>query len=53
MSDLRWIIIDASHIDKKNFGVFDIRETQKALTDFLNHSKLKERYDEGTKILFF
>ncbi|KAL7268638.1 Protein cms1 [Rhizina undulata] len=54
IEELKQIVVDASHVDKKNYGIFDIRETQKALLDFLNFSEVRRRLDDGsTKILFY
>lgn len=55
LEELRWVIVDASYVDKKQFGVFDIRETQKGLMEILNHEGVRARFEAegGAKLLFF
>lgn len=54
IDSLRRIIIDASHIDQKKRGIFDIKETQKAMMDLLCYDKLKSRVlDREAVILFY
>nr|AVI60840.1 P-loop containing nucleoside triphosphate hydrolase [Morchella crassipes] len=54
LDELRWIVVDASYVDKKGFGVFRIREVHRGIMDFFGHEKTKQRFEEGTlKILFF
>ena len=37
-------MIDASHIDQKKRGIFDMRETQEPLVQLMNRLELKNRY---------
>jgi len=41
---VRRVIIDASHIDVKKRGIFDMRETMAPLLQLLNREELKDRY---------
>lgn len=55
---LRHIVIDASHVDQKKRGIFDMRETHLPLVRLLTRSEFKKRYEaaeevEKVKILFF
>jgi len=54
LEDLKRIIIDASYIDQKKRGIFEIKETQKSVMDLLCSEKLKKRILEGnTSIIFY
>ena len=44
LEKLERVILDASHIDKKKQGIFDMRETQKPLMQLLNTDVIKRRY---------
>ena len=45
---LEQVVIDCSHIDQKQRGIFDIRETQQPLIALLNQPELKCRYGIGS-----
>ncbi len=47
-SKLERVIVDASHIDQKKRGIFDMRETQQALMHLLNRSDFKDRYGSAS-----
>ena len=54
MDYLKRIVIDASHIDQKKRGIFEIKETEKGVMDLLCSDQLKKRLLAGdTKILFY
>lgn len=53
VSHLKHIVVDASRVDKKNFGVFDIRETQGSIMDILGQRGVKERLGRDTRVLFY
>ena len=54
LEDLKRIIIDASYIDQKKRGIFEIKETQKSVMDFLCSEDLKKRiFDGNTAIIFY
>lgn len=54
LEDLKLVLIDASHIDQKQRGILDIKETQKSLMDLLNYTTLKRKLVEGdVRLLFF
>ena len=56
LSILKRVIVDCSHIDKKKRGLFDMRETQQPLMQFLNRHELKVRYgsrDGGIQLMVF
>ncbi|KAH8149220.1 uncharacterized protein LAJ45_06759 [Morchella importuna] len=53
LDELRWIVVDASYVDKKGFGVLGIREVQEGVMELFGHEKVKKRFEEGLKILFF
>ena len=53
LEDLKRIIIDASYIDQKKRGIFEIKETQKSVMDFLCSEKLKKRILDGNTIIIF
>lgn len=44
LSKLERVVIDASHIDQKKRGIFDMRETQEPLVLLMNRLELKSRY---------
>lgn len=44
LEHLERIVIDASYIDQKKRGIFDMKETQAPLMQLLNRDGLKERY---------
>ncbi len=46
-SKLERVIVDASHIDQKKRGIFDMRETQQPLMQLLNRPEIKDRYGSG------
>lgn len=57
LPELKRLVIDASRVDTKGFGIFDLRETQNDLTELLNYPQIKNRIcgEEGglTKVIFF
>ncbi|KAF8436177.1 U3-containing 90S pre-ribosomal complex subunit-domain containing protein [Terfezia claveryi] len=54
LDDLKRIIIDASQIDEKKRGIFDIKETQKDVMDLLCSGELRKRLSDGsTSIIFY
>ena len=44
MHKLRNLVIDASYVDKKKRGIFDMKETQQPLMQLLHQKELKSRY---------
>ena len=53
---LERLVVDVSHVDQKQRGILDMRETQKPLMDLLNRDELKPRYgseDKKLQLLFF
>lgn len=44
VTELERVLIDATHIDQKKRGIFDMRETQEPLMLLLNEPELKSRY---------
>jgi len=50
---LERIVIDASALNDKNQGIFDIRETYSALMELLKHPSVKERLGEQTAVLLY
>ena len=50
-SNLERIVIDASHIDQKKRGIFDMRETQEPVVHLLNRMELKSRYGSNTSAI--
>ena len=55
-SKLERVVIDASHIDQKKRGIFDMRETQGPLVQLMNRLELKSRYGSepgGVQILLY
>jgi len=54
LDDLKRIIIDASHIDEKKRGIFEIKETQKGVMDLLCSRELRARLLDGsTSIIIY
>ncbi|KAF8423340.1 U3-containing 90S pre-ribosomal complex subunit-domain containing protein [Tirmania nivea] len=54
LGDLKRIIIDASQIDEKKRGIFEIKETQKDVIDLLCSEELRKRLLDGsTSIIFY
>ncbi|KAF8472055.1 U3-containing 90S pre-ribosomal complex subunit-domain containing protein [Kalaharituber pfeilii] len=54
LDGLKRVLIDASYIDQKKRGIFEIKETQKSVMDLLLNEKLKERLLSGdTTIIFY
>jgi len=54
LEDLKRVIIDASYIDPKKRGIFEIKETQKSVMNFLCSEMLKKRIFCGnTTIIFY
>lgn len=51
MNELERIVIDGSHIDQKQRGIFDMKETHLPLLKLLTRPELRERYDAGKKPL--
>ncbi|OQD77307.1 hypothetical protein PENDEC_c003G02698 [Penicillium decumbens] len=51
LNELERIVIDGSHIDQKQRGIFDMRETHLPLLKLLTRPELRERYDAGKKKL--
>jgi protein CMS1 len=53
---LERIVVDASHIDVKKRGIFDMKETQVPLMTWLGRKEFKERYaaeKDGIQLLFY
>lgn len=48
VSKLERVLIDATHIDQKKRGIFDMRETHEPLMLLLNRPELKSRYGSGS-----
>ena len=46
ITKLERVVIDATHIDLKKRGIFDMRETQEPLMLLLNRPELKARYSD-------
>ncbi|CUS14484.1 unnamed protein product [Tuber aestivum] len=54
VNELRNVVIDASHIDKKGFGVFDVREAQKGVMEILGFAGVRARFESGEgRIMFY
>lgn len=54
VDELKNVVIDASHVDKKGFGVFDVRDTQKGVTEILGFAGVKARFESGEgRIMFY
>ncbi|KAK8176307.1 U3-containing 90S pre-ribosomal complex subunit-domain containing protein, partial [Phyllosticta citribraziliensis] len=54
-SNLKRIIIDASHIDVKKRGIMDMKETQVPLAQLLGREELKSRFGQpgGIEVVFY
>ncbi|KAK8154997.1 U3-containing 90S pre-ribosomal complex subunit-domain containing protein [Phyllosticta citrichinensis] len=54
-SNLKRIIIDASHIDVKKRGIMDMKETQVPLAQLLGRQELKSRFGQpgGIEVVFY
>ncbi|KAL9582269.1 MAG: hypothetical protein Q9212_003399 [Teloschistes hypoglaucus] len=53
---LERIVIDVSFLDRKQRNIFDMKETQQPLVEFLNKPELKARYSEASssvKLIFY
>lgn len=48
VTKLEQVLIDASHIDQKKRGIFDMRETIQPLMQLLNRPELKSRYGSAS-----
>lgn len=44
LTEVKRIVIDASHIDQKKRGIFDMKEIYLPLLKLLTRSELRERY---------
>lgn len=58
LHDLKRIVIDASYIDQKKRGIFDMKEVFVPLLQLLTRADLRDRYttkdkDEKVQILVF
>ncbi|CAG8936178.1 unnamed protein product [Penicillium salamii] len=56
LDELERIVIDGSHIDQKQRGIFDMKETHMPLLKLLTRPELRDRYGaskKGVKILVF
>ncbi|KAJ5801311.1 uncharacterized protein N7518_003379 [Penicillium psychrosexuale] len=55
LEELERIVIDGSHIDQKQRGIFDMKDTHMPLLKLLTRPELRERYGvkKGVKILVF
>lgn len=55
LDELERIVIDGSHIDQKQRGIFDMKDTHLPLLQLLTRPELRERYgaSKKTKILVF
>lgn len=58
LQDLKRIVIDASYIDQKKRGIFDMKEVFVPLLQLLTRADLRDRYttkdkDEKVQILVF
>lgn len=51
LTELERIVIDGSHIDQKQRGLFDMKDTHLPLLKLLTRPELRERYDAGKKPL--
>ncbi|KAJ5114682.1 Protein CMS1 [Penicillium alfredii] len=49
LGELERIVIDGSHIDQKQRGIFDMKETHLPLLQLLTRSELRERYGASKK----
>lgn len=56
LDELERIVIDGSHIDQKQRGIFDMKDTHMPLLKLLTRPELRERYGaskKSVKILVF
>ncbi|KAJ5967390.1 DNA/RNA helicase DEAD/DEAH box type N-terminal [Penicillium viridicatum] len=55
LEELERIVIDGSHVDQKQRGIFDMKDTHMPLLKLLTRPELRERYGvkKGVKILVF
>lgn len=56
VDELERIVIDGSHIDQKQRGIFDMKDTHLPLLQLLKRPELRERYGSSkkkTQILVF
>lgn len=55
LDELERIVIDGSHIDQKQRGIFDMKETHMPLLKLLTRPELRDRLGskKGVKILVF
>ncbi|KAG0632793.1 U3-containing 90S pre-ribosomal complex subunit-domain containing protein [Tuber brumale] len=54
VDELKNVVIDASYVDKKGFGAFDIRETQKGIMEILGFAGVKARFESGEgRVMFY
>ncbi|KAG0138482.1 U3-containing 90S pre-ribosomal complex subunit-domain containing protein [Tuber indicum] len=54
VDELKNVVIDASYVDKKGFGAFDIRETQKGIMGILGFAGVKARFERGEgRVMFY
>ncbi|KAJ5118628.1 Protein CMS1 [Penicillium atrosanguineum] len=51
LNELERIVIDGSHIDQKQRGIFDMKDTHLPLLKLLTQPELRKRYDAGKKKL--
>lgn len=49
LDELERIVIDGSHIDQKQRGIFDMKETHLPLLQLLTRPELRERYGASKK----
>ena len=56
LTNIRRIVVDASHIDMKKRGILDMKEIQVPLVSLLVRKEIKERYGKGAdgiELLFY
>jgi protein CMS1 len=49
VDELERIVIDGSHIDQKQRGIFDMKETHLPLLQLLTRPELRDRYGASKK----
>lgn len=49
LDELERIVIDGSHIDQKQRGIFDMKETHLPLLQLLTRPELRDRYGASKK----
>lgn len=49
MDEIERIVIDGSHIDQKQRGIFDMKETHFPLLKLLTRPELRDRYGASKK----